>query len=237
MFRNFTLKKIIIKSAFITLGILAGCAVLVFAVLSLGFPSTVARWSYQLGNYGMATKYAALYYSYTGETEDIALCAEYSIISGKDSYIIKYCEKLIDRDDFAQYCAEYDAAITEYDAAITEAYPLLEYSYRQVIYGKLAQAYYSAGDLQNAIGTAVEAVVEDYDRKQYALGEELDCTITCFPVSNAIGSLALKIISSGDGDAANYLLQIFQKVQTEKLVSEQLTYFTKLQTYLQNIAS
>ncbi len=230
MFRNFTLKKIIIKSAFITLGILAGCAVLVFAVLSLGFPSTVARWSYQLGNYGMATKYAALYYSYTGETEDLALCAEYSIISGKDSYIIKYCEKLIDRDDFAQYCAEYDAAITE-------AYPSLEYSYRQDIYGKLAQAYYSSGDMQSAIGTAVEAVAEDCDRKQYALGEELDCTITCFPVSNAIGSLALKIISSGDGDAANYLLQIFQKVQTEKLVSEQLTYFTKLQTYLQNIAS
>lgn len=229
MFRNFTLKKIIIKSAFITLGILAGCAVLVFAVLSLGFPSTVARWSYQLGNYGMATKYAALYYSYTGETEDLALCAEYSIISGKDSYIIKYCEKLIDRDDFAQYCAEYDAAITE-------AYPSLKYSYRQDIYGKLAQAYYSSGDMQSAIGTAVEAVAEDYDRKQYALGEELDCTITCFPVINAIGSLAL-IISSDDGDAANYLLQIFQKVQTDKLVSEQLTYFTKLQTYLQNIAS
>ena len=210
---------------------MVGCAVLVFAVLSLGFPATVASWSYDLGNYGIATKYAALYYSYTGKTEDLATCTGYAILSEKDSYIIEYCSELIDCDDFSDYCKEYDAVMNEALSSLGYTF-----SYRQYIYGKLAVAYYSSGELQSAIGTAVEAVAEGYDWEQYVLSEELNFTISYFPVTNALGSLVLNV-SDDDSVAAENILQVFDKVDTGSLTVEQQNYFTTLQVYLEEIAS
>lgn len=223
IFRKFTLKKIIIKSALTTFGIVVGCAVVVFAILSFGFPATVAQWSYQLGNNGIAAKYAALYYSYTGETEDLATCALYAISSDKDSYIIEYCEELIDRDDFSAYCEEYDASHSGID-------------FRQYVYGRLARAYYFSGDLQSAIGTAVEALDTSFSREQYVLDGDYSYTISTFPVSNALGTLALSVINSEDGAAAGYLLEIMDCVDTAWLTDSQQTYFNTLQKYLQAIA-
>ena len=223
LYRKFTLKKIIIKSALTTFGIVVGFAVVVFVILSFGFPSTAASWSYQLGNNGIATKYAALYYSYTGETDDLATCTLYAISSDKDSYIIEYCEKLIDCDDFSEYCDEYDASYSGVD-------------FRQYIYGRLARSYYFTDDLQSAIGVAVEALDESFDREQFVLDGDFVCTISSFPVGNALGTLALSVINSEDGTAAAFLLEVLENVQTELLNAEQLNYFNTLQTYLKAIA-
>lgn len=209
------------------MGIVVGCAVVVFAILSLGFPATVAGWSEQLGNYGVAAKYAALYYSYTGETEDLARCADDAILSGKDSYIIEYCEELVACDDFSDYCEQYDAAIEG-------AYPGLGYSYRQFVYGRLAQAYYSSDDLQSALGVAVEALVSDISREQFLSGESFE--ISSFPVSNALGTLALSVIESQDGAAAASVLNIFDCVDNDSLTPSQLNYFNTLKTNLEAIA-
>ena len=74
---------------------MAGCAVIVFAILSLGFPGTLCGWCEQLGNYGFAVRYASLYYSYTGDVADLARCAEDSILSENYGDITEYCAKLV----------------------------------------------------------------------------------------------------------------------------------------------
>ena len=75
------MRKIIIKSALVTLAVVVGCAVLVFAVLSLGFPRILCGWCEQLGNYGFAVRYASLYYSYTGDIADLGRCVDDSILA------------------------------------------------------------------------------------------------------------------------------------------------------------
>ncbi len=168
-----------------------GCAVVVFAVLSFGFPSTLCGWCEQLGNYGFAVKYASLSYTYTGNVADLARCAEDGVLSGKDRYIIEYCTRLADHEDFGEYCALRDEGMAE----------LPSFSYRQYIYGQAACAVYRGGDLDLAMGYAAEALDGGVDREAFSGGFEC----SDFPVNNALGTLALEVIERRDGRAAEEL--------------------------------
>ena len=197
------LKNIIIKSALTTLGIVAGCAVVVFAILSLGFPGTLCGWCEQLGNYGFAVKYASLYYSYTDDIADLARCADDSILAENDGYIIEYCTGLVDRKEFTQYCAERDSEIAE-------SQPWISFSYRQYIYGAVSSAHYSGGDIQTALGFAIQSLDADFDRSSFASGG--DYSITEFPLNNALGSLSLRIAENSDASAAKTVLPVLSSV-------------------------
>ena len=184
------LKNIIIKSALTTLGIVAGCAVVVFAILSLGFPGTLCGWCEQLGNYGFAVKYASLYYSYTDDIADLARCADDSILAENDGYIIEYC--------------------AERDSEIAESQPWISFSYRQYIYGAVSSAHYRGGDIQTALGFAIQSLDADFDRSSFASGG--DYSITEFPLNNALGSLSLRIAENSDASAAKTVLPVLSSV-------------------------
>lgn len=201
------MKQIIIKSALATLGIVAGCAAIVFAVLSFGFPGTLCGWCEQLGNYGFAVKYASLCYSYTDDIADLARCAEDSVLSGKDGYIIEYCTMLVDDDDFDEYCSLRDEELAE----------LPSFSYRQYIYGQAACAVYRGGDLELAIGYGAEALDGNLDRNAFS-GNISDIA---FPVNNALGTLALEVIGREDGSAAEQLYALLGGFSSSEAVERE----------------
>lgn len=103
---------------------------IVFAILSLGFPGTLCGWCEQLGNYGFAVRYASLYYSYTCDVADLARCAEDSILSENDGDITEYCAKLVDDEEFESYCALRDEEING-SIAGDDDFQDITFSYRQ----------------------------------------------------------------------------------------------------------
>lgn len=219
------MKKIIIKTALSTLGIVAGCAVIVFAILSLGFPGTLCGWCEQLGNYGFAVRYASLYYSYTGDVADLARCVEDSILSENDGDITEYCAKLVDDEEFESYCALRDEEING-SIAGDDDFQDITFSYRQYVYGWLAGAHYRGGNTELALGCAIEALDSGFDREDFTSVGVCDYTISKFPPGNALGSLSLSVIEKGDKASGDMLLTVLESAsaadEAEKLYLDTL---------------
>ena len=142
------MKNVILKASLITLGALAAAGILIFSLWILIAPQSMATVSEKLGNYNFAVTCANLKYKYSGDTEDLARCAEDSILSGEDKLIIKYCEKLIDKDDFDELCRIRDEELSR------TAYGIYATKYNTYIIGNLAAAQYRAGNLEKAVRTA-----------------------------------------------------------------------------------
>lgn len=218
------MKKIIIKSALITLAVVVGCALAVFAILSFGFPNTLCGWCEQLGNYGFAARYASLYYSYTDDVSALGRCVDDSILAEDDGFIIDYGSQLIEREDFSGYCAERDEEVNG-NISSDENFAGITFSYRQYVYGALSTAYYGAGDFNLALGTAVVSLDYGVDRTSFS-AEEYSGEIVGFPVNNALGLLSLRIIEAEDGVAADSVLRVFACVTPDGEAEEQ--YFNTL---------
>lgn len=207
------MKKIIIKSALTTLGVVVGCAVFVFAVLSLGFPGTLCGWCEQLGNYGFAVKYASLYYSYTGDVVDLARCADDSILAENDGYIIEYCTQLVDDEGFAQYCTVRDKEIND-GISGDENFGGITFSYRHYIYGAVSAAEYRAGESDLAIGYAISSLNAGFDRTSFS-AQTYSEKIEGFPVNNALGSLSLRVIENKDKTTGGKILKVLEGVSPD----------------------
>lgn len=143
------MKNVIFKSSLITVGILAAAGILIFSLWILIAPQSMATVSEKLGNYNFAVTCADLKYKYSGDTEDLARCAEDSILSGEDKLIVKYCEKLIDRDDFDKLCRQRDEQILR-----SQYGDLTKKTYKTYILSTLSASQYRRGDLEKAIRTA-----------------------------------------------------------------------------------
>ena len=142
------MKKILTKAALITIAALIGAGILIFSLWILIFPKSMASFSEELGNYKFAVTCANLKYKYSGSTEDLARCAEDSILSGKDKLVIEYCGQLKEKDDFEALCIQRNEELkkTQFGQHTT--------GYKTYILGNLAVAQYRAGDLKEAVNTA-----------------------------------------------------------------------------------
>jgi len=98
------LQKVILKTALKTLLGIFIALILAFTVASLGFPRSMAKMFENWEWYAFSTGYYSLAYSYRGDIDDLAKCAENSILDENDSKIIKYCEKLLAHEDFEGLC-------------------------------------------------------------------------------------------------------------------------------------
>ena len=224
-----SLGKIMIKSALVTLAVVVGCVVAIFAILSLGFPRTMCGWCEQFGNYGFAVRYASLYYSYTGNVEDLGRCVDDSILSESDGDIIEYADQLVDHAEFASYCVQRDEDINE-SISGEESFDGLVFSYRQYVFGALASSYYYTGEEELAVGTAVSALDPGVDRAAFS-PSAYNGDISGFPVNNALGSLALKVLNSRDSQTAAIVLDVFGDVTPENM--EEAEYLITLTAALQ----
>ena len=150
------MKNVILKATLVTVAALAAAGILVFSLWILIAPQSMATVSEKMGNYNFAVTCANLKYKYSDETVDLARCAEDSILSGEDKLVIKYCERLIEKDDFDELCRRRDEELSR------TLFGVYATKYNTYIIGNLAVAQYRAGDLQKAVKTAES-------------GEELDC--------------------------------------------------------------
>lgn len=133
--------KIILRTTLKTLLGLVIALLIIFLVLSFGFPSQMASLFEKMGAYGIATNYASLSYAYKNDADSLERCARDSILAGDDEDIVKYCTYLAGDDGFGAVCEKNGGE-----------------SYRQYIYGKLAASLYKTGDADGALNTVAEAL-------------------------------------------------------------------------------
>lgn len=141
------MKKVVLKAALVTLGALAAIGILVFSLWILISPQSMATLSEKLGNYSFAVTCADLKYKYSDDTDDLARCAEDSILSGEDKLIVKYCEQLIGKEDFEGVCQNKNISLAG------TAFGVYAIDYESYVLGNLAWAQYRQGDLEKAVAT------------------------------------------------------------------------------------
>lgn len=137
------------------------------------------------GSYSLATAYASLKYTYSGDVEDLARCAEDGILSGNNSNVLNYCEKLVSDENFDELCAKKDE---EFSSKADN------FSYRQYVFGNLAAAKFKAGKTEEAISSAKTAMDGAAE----------------FSKNNAYAILATTVCAKGDKAAAALLLTELQ---------------------------
>ena len=137
------MQKIILKTALKSLLGVIIALILAFGIASFGFPKSMAGICADCGNYRFATSYASLRYTYTKSVDDLDVCAQYSIFSGHDGNIVKFCGKLVDDKGFEGICEKRGDKSGDY---------------KQFIYGNLCAAQYRRGDKQKAVDTAETAM-------------------------------------------------------------------------------
>ena len=173
--------KTICKTALKTLLLLAVVALVAFGVASLGFPSNMAGLCEKSGNYSMAVGYANISYTYTKDVNDLNRCFTDSVAAQSDSKIIKYGDKLIADEKFAEVCEKAES--------------LVKTDYKQYVYGRVSAAKYRKGKKDEAVALAIKA---------------LD-GVQSFPDGNALTYLSLQVIESNDKDTAAKLLAEVEK--------------------------
>lgn len=134
------MKKIVIKTALITLGSAIALLVLAFGIASLAFPKNMSEICENMGNPKLAASYAERQYDYTGSTEDLYRCARLYIRVGDRENTIKYCEKLVEKSDFKKCCG----------------------NNVQYVYGNYATALYLSGKDDDAIKIAEKSVEDGF---------------------------------------------------------------------------
>lgn len=193
------MNKVVLKTAFKTLGAVVILLIAAFLVVSFTMPQSMAKFGEDTGNYFIAANYASLRYAYTRDTGDLARCVEDFIYLGDDKGVEKYGGKLIYLDDFDSFCNEKDKQYAEGELN------LLTNGYKQYICGKVAVATYNRGNFEAAFDAAKSA------------NKEKDK----FPVGNAIAALAVRIAENKDalnGKAMYDLLSEYAPTNADDLV-------------------
>ena len=189
------MEKIVVKTAVKTVLIILAALLAVFAVFNFGFPQHMATAMEGIGNYDLAVKYASLRYRYTKDCGDLARCFDDSVLLENDKYILEYGEKLIENKDYADVCREKD-----------EQQKGSRYDYDHWVKSKLSISYYNTGNAAKAIDTAV-------------VNEKKDGVLH-FEYGNALMSLAARIRTDRDAEAAGYLLEALEEVVPADSIEE-----------------
>ncbi len=191
------MKKIVLKAALVTIGVLTAIGILVFSLWILISPQSMASVSEKLGNYSFAVTCANLKYKYSDKTEDLARCAEDSILSGEDKLIVKYCEPLIDKTDFEKVCQDKNISLAG------TAFGVYAVDYESYILGNLALSQYRSGDLAKAVATCERGEYQCFNRLVIAVVESRS--------TSDIDKLKTTASSLGAKEYVNGLIALFVK--------------------------
>ncbi len=200
--------KVILKTAAKTVLFVAVLALVAFAVASLGFPSEMAGLCEKSGNYSLATGYASLSYTYTGDADDLNRCFLDSVYAKNDSDIVKFGDKLIADEKFQEVCDKNSKTLAAENGTV------IVIDYKQYVCGNVSAAKYRSGKIDEALQTASTAMEG----------------VQGFPKNNALAILSLQVINRGDKDTAGKLLaEIANHADTEN------EYYNTLTNELKNV--
>jgi hypothetical protein len=198
-------EKLIVRTAAKTVVIILIIVAIIFAVFNFVFPQHMATYCENVGNYSLAVKYTSLRYTYTGSADDLERCVQDSILSGVDDYIADYGKQLLDNDELEQ--------IVERNG---DGYPGGQ-NYYEYLSGKVAASKSTIGDFDGAWEIALKAN-----------------GTTSFKSGNPVTTLAIRIISDKNKDAATKMVEKLQEI-TPQEESEQ-TSLRELTKRLRSVA-
>lgn len=203
------MKKVVVKTAFLTFAIVFAAAAIALVILFFGFPQTAADMFEKTGDYKSAARFAVIRYSRTGDVDDLGRVVMDSILADDDPYVEKYGQELIKKDGFSEYCARED----EYYASRGEA--KYTSSIKQFICGEVSCSVYRLGDFDKGFQIAKEA---------FGKTDE-------FPRGNAIAALSVEVCVRGDGQSAEIIYEFLQSGYN--LPQGQNEYLNSIKTQLQ----
>lgn len=143
------MKNLIVKTAVKTFLIILAVAVVAFGIFNFACPQHMATFAEQVGNYGMAVRYASLRYTYTGDTRDLARCFEDAILAEDDSSVVRYGDEFFRKDDCAQVMYELTAESVD---ETTGRYV----DYLSLFGGSLVKSRYATGNFEGALSLALD---------------------------------------------------------------------------------
>ena len=148
------MKKLIIKTAAITLALIIAIVAVVYGALVLFAPRALATFYEGVGNYGISVDFYEMQYNKTTDLNDLyTLCVKVDEYSDAER-AEKYLELFVDGDsaDFNAYCIEKDGALNTPTAITTKEY----------IFGKLVCAVYCDDGVVSAVERANELIKSGY---------------------------------------------------------------------------
>lgn len=177
------MKKLILKTALITLGVALVISISVFGIVSFCAPVAMMKLTASLGMESISGDYAYQEYQQSQNITYLALSFEIAADCKNDSVAQTRFEELIAHEEFEAYCAEQDALT---DQAVSEI------SYRSYIYGKGICVKYRLARTQE----------EKEEVYEYALQET-----PSFEAWNPVFFLSLEAVEAEDTSFCQYLLQ------------------------------
>lgn len=122
------MKKLIVKTALITLASLLAVFLLVLTAMTMYAPRTMATLLDGVGNRSLSLWYTEFAYQKFGEVDDLTNVFDKSVTAEDYERTIKYGNILIGREDFSDICASQDG---------------VNVSYKNYVYGNTALAMYA----------------------------------------------------------------------------------------------
>ncbi len=193
--------KVILRAFLSTLAAIVVLFAFMFAALSLIYPSTMMKLTYDLGMDSSSIRYATRAYDRTNDVYYIAYATEVAIGLGDEEKIVTCGESFIADEEFADYCQ----AKNEQYVGNTE----IEGSYEQYIYGVVCVSEYALGNRTDAVEKAFGLIGDGY------------------PVSNAAAAVLATAIAAGDTATIQTIGERLQKIDRESLSSEEKAYLEK----------
>ena len=157
------MKKLIVKTALITLASLLAVFLLVLTAMTMYAPRTMASLLDGVGNRGLSLWYTELAYQKFGETNDLTNVFDKAVSAKDYERTIKYGNILIGREDFAEICASQDNG-----GAV---------SYKNYVFGNTSVAMYAENyvdeDILSFASATAEGVYPPFNAYQVLLYSDL----------------------------------------------------------------
>lgn len=167
------MKKLILKTAFITLGAALVFVALVFVIVSSVSPVTMMNLTASMGMDGASGDYAYSAYSRTEEISYLAYSCEMAAIGKENKSVIGRSEELFAREEeFASYCAERDGTPDKVPESISK---YVAGSYAQYLYGQYVCALYRTGETDKAVEFAIGAAESEFSENNAAIALAMEC--------------------------------------------------------------
>ncbi len=158
------MNKLILKTAIITLVSAISVSVMAVCAISLLFPAKTARGAAKLGMYAVSANFQEISYNRVPSVDGLGDLVDYAAAAENYTLLKKYCPKLLNAKNFADYAAYRDAQTVEHVSG----------GYAQFVSGMYAVALYKKGQETSAVAVATAAVADGYPANnavQYLLYE------------------------------------------------------------------
>ena len=185
------MRKIILKTALITLGVVIVLAVAAFGIASLCVPAAMSDLTYSLGMEAISSDYAFQEYERSGSLAYLSRSFELAANAGSDEKAAERFDKLYASDGFGELCEQRDEQTPPVEVDGEE----VTYSYRGYVCG---------------LGACVKyRIADSAEEEQAAIDLALRETASDFPMGNPAYLLATEAAGSADSAFCAQLLTAF----------------------------